>query len=143
PSQRALIAIPLGMRPQVLACGRQPPIASILMNLCIDNVITRIKIVHVNSDYASPSGVHQAGTRGGRGFSLVELLMVMGILSLLISTSLVALQSLNSAQRSTAAAYDLASYLEMARSEAMARRTYVWVGLTSDTSHGRHDVVVG
>jgi prepilin-type N-terminal cleavage/methylation domain-containing protein len=113
------------------------------MNFCIDNVITPVKIVHVNANHADRLEMHRAGSRVGGGFSLVELLMVMGILSLLISTSVVALQSFNSAQRSTAAAYELASYLEMARSVAMARRTYVWVGLTSDTSQGRNDVAVG
>jgi type II secretory pathway pseudopilin PulG len=109
----------------------------------IDNVNTLGKIVHVNRRGTLPVEFHRPGARDGQGFSLVELFMVMGILSLLISTSLVALQSLNGAQRSTAAAHELASYLEMARSEAMARQTYVWVGLTSDTSQGRNDVMVG
>jgi prepilin-type N-terminal cleavage/methylation domain-containing protein len=68
------------------------------------------------------------------GFSLVELLTVLAILVLIMTSLRPAISSLTGAADLTKAASDLAAFYELARNEAMARNTYVWVGLATDAA---------
>jgi len=63
-----------------------------------------------------------------RGFSLVEMLLVIAIMVLLVVISLPAIRSIRGDRDLSRAAYELAGTLEQARSYAMAANTYVWVG---------------
>ena len=67
-----------------------------------------------------------------RAFSLIELLVVMGIVILVLGLGVPALSGLKGSRDVTAAAYDIAGTLEGARAYAMANRTYVWVGFIEE-----------
>jgi prepilin-type N-terminal cleavage/methylation domain-containing protein len=64
----------------------------------------------------------------GRGFSLIELLVVMALIGLLVALTIPAMNSIKGAGNVTKAAYDIAGALEQARAYAMANNTYTWVG---------------
>ncbi len=66
------------------------------------------------------------------GFTLVELLVVIGIIMTMMALAVPAYQYLNSAGNVTKAGNDVAGFLEQARSYAMANNTYVWVGFEKD-----------
>jgi len=63
------------------------------------------------------------------GFSLLELLVVMVILSILITAAGPVFDSITTTQRPASVASAIAGQLERARSHAMSRNTYVWVRL--------------
>lgn len=69
------------------------------------------------------------------GFSLIELLAVMAIIVTLSAVSVPALQSVKGGSSINKAVSDLSSTLELARTHAMANRTYVRV-LLSETPAG-------
>jgi len=69
---------------------------------------------------------------GPGGFSLVELLAVLALLGVLAVFAIPAAQSLAGARGVSRAAYDVAGLLELARSEAVSRQTYVWVGFETN-----------
>lgn len=77
------------------------------------------------------------------GFSLIELLVVIGIIALLASFAVPAFNSIGKARGVTAAAESMAAAVELARAEAIARRTHVWVGLVERTDLGRRGVQIG
>ncbi len=62
-------------------------------------------------------------------FSLIELLSVMAIVGMLSVAAVPALNSINSSGGVTKAGYDIGGLLEQARAYAMARNTYVFVGV--------------
>lgn len=68
------------------------------------------------------------------GFSLVELLMVIAVIGVLAVLVAPALSSILGAKGVTRGASDVAAVLELARMEAMARRTYVYVGFENTTN---------
>src|SRR3984893_17274914 len=61
-------------------------------------------------------------------FTIVELLVVTGIIALLMVLVVPAFTSIKSAGDVTSAAYTIKGVLEQARSYAMANNTYTWVG---------------
>ena len=77
------------------------------------------------------------------GFSLLELLIVVAIAALLTVGTIPALRSIVQARGATHAAYQVAAAVELARSEAIARRTYVWLAIQPQTNSGNADLRVG
>lgn len=65
------------------------------------------------------------------GFSLIELLTVLALVATLAVAALPAVSSLAGTRGVSRAAYDVSSHLEQARAYAMARGTFVWVGLAN------------
>jgi prepilin-type N-terminal cleavage/methylation domain-containing protein len=71
-----------------------------------------------------------------RGFSLVELLVVMAILVVMLSLAGPAMNALKGANDVNQAAADLSGILEQARAYAMANNTFTYVGFYQDKSDG-------
>jgi prepilin-type N-terminal cleavage/methylation domain-containing protein len=69
--------------------------------------------------------------RSTKAFTLTELLVVIGIV-LMLSASGVAVLGPGITGGVSQKVANLSSLLETARAEAMARNTYVWVGLASE-----------
>lgn len=67
-------------------------------------------------------------------FTLVEMLVVIGIISILLVGVVPAFNSINGARGVTRAVNDVAGILEMARTEAMATRSYAYVGFANTTN---------
>jgi prepilin-type N-terminal cleavage/methylation domain-containing protein len=70
----------------------------------------------------------RAGVFNVGGFTLLELLVVMGIVAILMVLVAPAFTALKSGGDVTSAAYTIKGVLEQARTYAMANNTYVWVG---------------
>lgn len=62
------------------------------------------------------------------GFTLVELMVVIGIMIMMVSVATPFLRGIQGAHEMTQGAYTAEGLLELARNEAVTRRTYVWVG---------------
>src|SRR6266567_448737 len=82
----------------------------------------------LHSEFKVPSSSlnPQASTR--RAFTLIEMLVVMGIIAILMVLVAPAFTSLKSAGDVTGAAYTVKGALDQARTYAMANNTYTWVG---------------
>ncbi len=61
-------------------------------------------------------------------FSILELLVVIGIIAICSVMAITAVSSIGRGTSMTKAGGDIASLLEQARAHAMAQNTYVWVG---------------
>ena len=73
-------------------------------------------------------------------FSLIELLVVMGIIGILSSLAMPAFNAIRGGGSLTKAANDVSGILEQARAYAMAQNTYVWVGFKKE---GTDTLLVG
>ncbi len=78
-----------------------------------------------------------------RGFTLLELLLVIGIVAILAVAITPAFNAISSSHGVGQGAHDVASLLELARSEAVARQTYVWVGFQNTNMGGAYGIVAG
>lgn len=77
------------------------------------------------------------------GFTLLELLLVIGIVALLAVAVTPAFNAISSSHGVGQGAHDVAGLLELARSEAVARQTYVWVGFQNTNMGGTYGIVAG
>lgn len=75
-----------------------------------------------------------------RGFSLVEILVVIFVVGLLAVCATPAFQALSKSRTMAQVTYEVAGLLELARNEAVARQTYVWVGFQSTNSGGSQEI---
>lgn len=69
-----------------------------------------------------------------RAFTLVELLVVMGVAGALLSLTVTALPSLMKSGQLNSTVSDLAGILSQARQYAVAQNTYVWVAFQPDSN---------
>lgn len=75
-------------------------------------------------------------------FSLVELLLVMAVLGLLVAMSVPALSSLRTVGNMRRSADQVSATLSEARAEALAKNSYVWVGLKNKEISGVNYVIL-
>lgn len=66
--------------------------------------------------------------------------MVIGLVTVLSVMAVPAWNSITGSSRFSQAAYDVGSLLELARSEAVSRKTYVWVGFQPITNEGNLEI---
>src|SRR6266487_4723680 len=79
---------------------------------------------------ASTRRSRAVGRRGDRrrAFTLIEMLVVMGIIAILMVLVAPAFTTIKSGTDATSAAYTVKGALDAARTYAMANNTYTWVG---------------
>ncbi len=103
---------------------------------CIQSAVT----MHVSSFISfAESGNHRPRKLG---FSLLELILVISVMSLMVAFSGPLISSVVLEQGMNKSVYDLRSVLQQAKSYAMAQDTYVWVGLFETDENGYPSVVV-
>jgi prepilin-type N-terminal cleavage/methylation domain-containing protein len=76
-------------------------------------------------------------------FSLIELLVVIAVVGMLAYFAVPAFNAIGRARGVSDAAESIAAALELARTEAIARRTYAWVGFLERTEPGSRGLQVG
>ena len=92
--------------------------------------------VELCADRARPGRMTEAAAQGKAvaqmGYTLVEMLAVLGVILLLLGLLVPAFNSIKGSSDMTAAAYDLAGLLSQARTYAMSNNTYVFVGIAEE-----------
>jgi len=71
---------------------------------------------------------HEQTPKGGKAFTLVELLTVMGIIVVIMALAIPAFNSIKGGSDIAKAIDSISGAFEQARTYAMANNTYVWVG---------------
>ena len=86
----------------------------------------------------------QGPSRRHKAFTLIELLVVMSIMILIASFVVPNLPAMLGAQGVSKAVADAGGILELARTEAMSRKTYVYVGFIDGTNaFGNRQLLIG
>lgn len=100
-------------------------------------------VAGLNATINAPlSSICVAPANQRRAFSLIELLTVMCVMSILMSFAVPAITSLAKGSQMNQAITEVAGLMEMARQQATAQNTYVWVAFNSDAaSQGSDDQV--
>lgn len=89
-------------------------------------------------------GDRKAGIlRHCRGFSLIELLVVLNIIAYLLWLAAPALFSILTGRGVSEAAYDVSAAVEQARNEAVTRKTYVWLAMQEEVKDGNLGLRIG
>jgi prepilin-type N-terminal cleavage/methylation domain-containing protein len=91
------------------------------------------RALYLTSDIRTPTSA-EPGSDSTRGFTLFELLIVVGIIGLLLVLIAPAFTSMKSESDFTSAVNGIRDVLENARTYAKANRTYVFVGLAEADS---------
>ncbi|HEY0256567.1 MAG TPA: prepilin-type N-terminal cleavage/methylation domain-containing protein [Candidatus Methylacidiphilales bacterium] len=89
-----------------------------------------------------PSCTIASRSRLKNGFSLVELLCVIAIVSVLASATAPSIMGMLSGDQLTNNVYQLGGLVQQARVTAVTQHTYVWLGFSSTTKDGSPAVVV-
>ena len=85
-----------------------------------------------------------SGCKDRSAFTMVELLVVIGIMMILFAASVPAVQNLGVSRGIGTATSQISSALELAKSTAVSRNTYVWVGFATVTNtSGNLETCVG
>lgn len=79
------------------------------------------------------SGNRHSRVCGGRGYTLVELIIVIGIIAAVMGLTAAGVTSMIKSYRISRTLTGIEKILEIGREEAVTRRTYVWVGVKADT----------
>jgi prepilin-type N-terminal cleavage/methylation domain-containing protein len=85
------------------------------------------RALYLTSDLRTPKSTERASD-SFRGFTLLELLIVVGMVGLLLLLIAPAFTTIKSSTDVTSAAYTIKGVLDTARTHAKAKNTYTWVG---------------
>jgi prepilin-type N-terminal cleavage/methylation domain-containing protein len=85
----------------------------------------------------------QRDSESVRGFTLLELLIVVGIIGLLLVLMAPAFTTIKGGTDVTSAAYTIQGVLDTARTYAKANSTYTWVGFQGSIGPNTQDYVTG
>lgn len=80
---------------------------------------------------------------GDTGFSILEILTVIAILIPLMALSVPNLIQVTSSKGTASALDQISAIMDLSRTEAMAKGTYIFVGLSQETNSGREGLTVG
>lgn len=83
------------------------------------------------------------GRRSVCAFTLIEMLIVVALIAILSALAVPAVSSFSQSRGVEESAYQVAAAVEMARGEAVARQTYVWLAFQPQTNSGNLDLRLG
>jgi prepilin-type N-terminal cleavage/methylation domain-containing protein len=113
------------------------------MKKCLEAVEKRVHWVLMANVTNSTLGLARpASIQNRRGFSLVEMLCVIAIVSLLASVSWPSIVGVVSGDRLTNNAYELDGLIQQARNTAITDHTYVWLGFNNFSQSGAPSLLV-